>query len=61
MLGWAIMFLLIALVAALFGFTNIAAGAVAIARVLFGIFLFIFLALLILALLGVGAVTTPVP
>jgi uncharacterized membrane protein YtjA (UPF0391 family) len=55
LLGWAILFLGVALVAALFGFTNIAAGAAAIARVLFAIFLFIFLAFLVLVLLGVGA------
>jgi len=60
LLGWALLFLVVALIAALFGFTGIAAGAVGIARVLFGIFLFIFLLLLILNLLGVGA-PAPVP
>jgi len=51
------MFMVIALIAALFGFTNIAAGAVAIARFLFALFLLIFLVLLVLVVLGVGAVT----
>ena len=56
LLGWALMFLVVALIAALFGFTGIAAGAVSIARLLFGLFLLIFVVLLILALVGVGAV-----
>ena len=56
LLGWAFIFLVVALVSALFGFTGIAAGAVSIARVLFGLFLLIFAVLLILSLLGVGAV-----
>lgn len=46
MLFWALVFLIISLVAALFGFTNIAAGAAGIARVLF----FIFVVLLIVVL-----------
>ena len=54
LLSWAFLFLIIALVAALFGFTNIAAGAVAIARVLFGIFLIVFLLLLFIALVIVA-------
>lgn len=58
LLGWALMFLAVALVAALFGFTNIAAGAVSIARVLFGIFLLIFIVILVLSFMGVGAVAT---
>src|SRR5690348_4320228 len=39
MLRWAIIFLIIAIVAAVFGFTGIAAGAAAIAKFLFGLFL----------------------
>lgn len=46
MLRWTVTFLIIALVAALFGFGGIAAGAAAIAKVLF----FIFLALFVLSL-----------
>lgn len=41
MLRWSFAFLVIALVAALFGFTNIAAGAADIARILFVVFLVI--------------------
>lgn len=55
LLTWALIFFLVAIVAAVFGFTGVARGAATVARVLFGIFLFIFLLLLILALLGVGA------
>ena len=43
MLPYAGVFLVIALLAALFGFTGIAAGAVEIARVLFFVFLVLFL------------------
>lgn len=47
MLKWALFFLIIALVAGALGFTNVAAGAATIARVLFGIFLVLFLVLLV--------------
>ena len=43
MLHYAGVFLVIALLAGLFGFTGIAAGAVEIARVLFFVFLVLFL------------------
>lgn len=42
MLRWSVTFFLIALVAALFGFTGIAVDAVAIAKVLFIVFLILF-------------------
>ena len=42
MLRWTVTFLIIALVAALFGFGGIAAGAASIAKVLFFIFLVLF-------------------
>lgn len=47
MLKWAIIFFVISLVAGLFGFTNIAAGARGIAKVLFFIALAIFLIILV--------------
>ena len=50
MLKGALIFLVIGLVAALFGFTTIAGASFAIAKILAGIFLFIFLLLLVLAL-----------
>ena len=48
MLRFAVIFLLIALVAALFGFSEIYAPAVMIAKILF----FVFLVLFILSLIG---------
>ncbi len=50
LLKWAVVFLIISLIAALFGFGGIAAGAADIARVLFFIFLAIFVVLLVLGL-----------
>ncbi len=48
MLRWAVIFLVIALVAALFGFTGIASAAAGIAKLLF----FIFLAICVILFLG---------
>ena len=42
MLGWAFAFFLVAILAALFGFTGIAVGMAAIAKVLFFLFLVMF-------------------
>lgn len=50
MLRYAAIFLVIALVAAVFGFGGIAAGAVDIAKILFFIFLVIFVITLVLGL-----------
>ena len=52
MLRWALIFLVIAIVAGLFGFTGISAAATDIARVLFFIFIVCFALLLLFALLG---------
>ena len=60
LLGWAFLFLGIALVAGLLGFTGLAAGAATIARVIFGVFLLVFLALFLMAMLGVCTATTVV-
>jgi len=43
MLYWSLVFLVVALIAAVFGFTGIAATSAGIARILFGIFLVLFL------------------
>jgi len=51
MLRYAVIFLVIALVAALLGFTGIAAGAVEIARILFFVFILLFVASLIVGLI----------
>ncbi len=50
MLQGALVFLLIGLAAALLGFTTIAGASFALAKVLAGIFLLMFLVLLVLAL-----------
>jgi uncharacterized membrane protein YtjA (UPF0391 family) len=43
MLRWSLIFLIVALIAALLGFTGIAEGAASIAKVLFYIFIGLFL------------------
>jgi uncharacterized membrane protein YtjA (UPF0391 family) len=53
MLKWALFFAIISLVAGVFGFTGIAAGSAAIAKVLFFIFLVLFIFALALLFLGV--------
>ena len=50
MLKWSLIFFIVAIVAGAFGFTGIAAGAAEIGKVLFYIFLVLFLAALILGL-----------
>jgi uncharacterized membrane protein YtjA (UPF0391 family) len=49
-LRWAIIMLLVSLVAAVFGFTDLAAASADVAKVLFYIFLVIFLVLLVLGM-----------
>ncbi len=55
LLKWALIALIVSFIAALFGFTGIAAGAADVARILFGVFLFIALALFLLVALGISA------
>lgn len=50
MLYWALVFLLVGLVAAALGFTNIAGGAFAIAKFIAGLFLVLFVIFLVLGL-----------
>ncbi len=52
MLTWALIFFLVAVVAGLMGFSNIAAGAALVARFCFGLFLLLFLLTLLAALLA---------
>jgi uncharacterized membrane protein YtjA (UPF0391 family) len=56
MLKWALIFLVISLVAGALGFTGISAGAGRIAKILFGIFLLIFVIFLVLALMAGEAI-----
>ena len=50
LLKWALVFFIVSLIAALFGFTDIAAASAEVARILFYIFLVIFIVLLVLGL-----------
>ena len=50
MLKWAFVFLLIAIVAGIFGFTDVEAASATIAQWLFGIFLVLFLGALVIGL-----------
>jgi len=51
MLKWAVIFLIIAIIAGIFGFTDVQAASATIAQWLFGIFLVLFLGALIIALM----------
>jgi len=55
MLKYAVIFLLISLVAGALGFGGVAAGAAGIAKILFGLFLLLAVVFLVLAALGIGA------
>jgi uncharacterized membrane protein YtjA (UPF0391 family) len=56
MLYWALVFLVVALIAALFGFTGIYVAAAGIAKILF----FVFIVLLLVSLLAGGLRRPPV-
>jgi len=55
MLGWVLLFLIIAIIAAIFGFGGIASGAVTIAVILFWIFIARFVISLIFTLAAGGS------
>jgi len=48
MLRWALMFLVVALIAALFGFTNVAGTSMVAAKILFFVFLVLFVVSLVM-------------
>ena len=52
MLRWAMGFLILALVAALFGFGGIAMASTGVAQILFYLFLLVFMVTLVLGLVG---------
>ena len=56
MLKWALIFFITSLVAGVFGFTGIATGAAAIAKILFYIAIALFLLFLVLGLIALKAV-----
>jgi uncharacterized membrane protein YtjA (UPF0391 family) len=49
-LYWAFVFLVVAIVAALLGFTTIAGASIAIAKFLFGLFVILFIIFLVIGL-----------
>lgn len=55
MLKWALIFFIISLVAALFGFTGIASGAAAVAKILFYVAVALFLLFVVLGVIGLKA------
>lgn len=57
LLKWALIFLVISLIAGLFGFTNIASGSAEIAKLLFFIFLAICVVLFVLGMTIYKSVT----
>jgi len=57
MLKWSFIFLIISLIAAAFGFGRIATDAAEIAKILFFIFLVIFLVTLVLGLMAARKIT----
>jgi uncharacterized membrane protein YtjA (UPF0391 family) len=58
MLKWAFVFLIIAIIAGIFGFTDVEAASATIAQWLFGIFLVLFLGALVVGL-AIGAKLMP--
>ena len=57
MLGWALTFLVVALLAGVLGFTTVAGASIAIAKILFFVFLVLFVVSLVMHLVrgrGVG-------
>jgi uncharacterized membrane protein YtjA (UPF0391 family) len=56
MLRWALVFLVVALISSVLGFTGIAGVATDFARILFFIFLVLFLAALVLGTRGTGII-----
>ena len=57
MLGWALTFLVVALIAGVLGFTSVAGASMAIAKILFFVFLVLFVVSLVMHLVrgrGVG-------
>jgi len=56
MLKWALLFFIVSLIAGLFGFTGIAAGAAAVAKILFYIAVVLFVVFLLLGVFAARAI-----
>ncbi len=54
LLTWAIVALVIAVIAGALGFSGVAQGAATISRILFGVFLIVALILFVMVILGIG-------
>jgi uncharacterized membrane protein YtjA (UPF0391 family) len=54
MLWWALVFFIVAVIAAIFGFGGIAAGAMSVAKIIFWIFIILFLISLLFGLFRRG-------
>jgi uncharacterized membrane protein YtjA (UPF0391 family) len=50
MLKWAVIFLIIAIIAGIFGFADVEAASAGIAKILFGIFMVLFLGAVVIGL-----------
>jgi uncharacterized membrane protein YtjA (UPF0391 family) len=59
MLRLAFAMLLISIIAGLLGFTSIAAGTAAIAKIIFGVFLALALLFFVMVMMGIGALRGP--
>ena len=56
LLGWAIVALVVSIIAGVLGFGGVARGAATISKILFGIFLLIAAILFIMAIIGIGII-----
>jgi uncharacterized membrane protein YtjA (UPF0391 family) len=56
LLWWAVIAIVVSLIAGGLGFSGVAAGAASIAKILFGVFLLIAIVLFAMIALGIGAV-----
>lgn len=61
LLWWAVIALVVSLIAGGLGFSGVAAGAATISKVLFGIFLVIAIIIFLMVLLGVGVAAAALP
>lgn len=61
MLYWALVFFIISVLAAIFGFGGISVAAAGVAKVLFFLFVVLFVAFLIIGLVGRGRIAPPSP
>ena len=61
MLGWALTFLVVALIAGVLGFTSVAGAAMGVAKILFFVFLVLFVVSLVMHLVRGRGVLRPRP